>query len=76
MRVGFDRLRARQKFSLNGDNDVIVMFGKYEGFSFKKIGREDSDYLQWLLDTHEDKMSPEVKRRLVHWLDKLANFWI
>lgn len=76
MRTGFGKLKQKQKFSLDGENDVVVLFGKYTRYSFKAIGEEDPDYLQWLLDTHEDKISPEVKRRLVFWLSKSANFWI
>lgn len=73
---GFTKLKQKQKFSLEGKHKVTVMFGQYEGLTFKEIGEIDPDYLQWVLDTQEDRMSHEIKERLIYWLDKSANFWI
>lgn len=76
MSSAFDRLRKNQRFGLKEGNDVVVHFGKYDGRSFKEIAEDDTDYLQWLLDVHEDRMSPQVRERLVNILSKNARFWI
>ena len=76
MPSGFDRLRKNQRFGLKEGKDVVIHFGKYSGKSFKEIAEDDTDYLQWLLDVHEDRMSTQVRERLVNILSETARFWI
>ena len=35
------------------EEDVIVPFGKYKGYSFKEV-KKDADYVQWLWSAHCD----------------------
>jgi len=73
---GFSRLREKQKFTLKPNREVILNFGKHNGKSFAQVGDEDPEYLQFIIDTMEDKLSAEVRSRLIYWLNKKSTFWV
>jgi len=73
---GFSKLREKQKFSLTQNKGVILNFGKHTGKSFSQIGDEDPEYLQFIIDTMEEKLSAEVRSRLIYWLNKKSTFWV
>ena len=75
-RVGLDQLRKKRKFQLEGENDVIILFGKYSGLSFRRISKLEPEYFQFLLDSQEGKVSEEIRRRMIYWANKYMTFWI